>query len=74
MQEADRDALAAWEKFTRDHPALTRELSRDLFLAAAGDALRYSDAYRSAVMSQDRVRAAEVAATVVGAVIGRLLR
>lgn len=74
MQQADREASAAWEMLQRDHPALTRELSRDLFLAKAGDALRDSEAYRSAVMTQDRVRAAEVAATVLGAVIGRLLR
>lgn len=74
MHQADRDALAAWDQLERDHPALARELSRELFLATAGDALRHSDAYRSAVMTQDRVRAVEVAATILGAVIGRLLR
>ena len=74
MQPSDRDLQAAWERLERDHPALTRELSRELFIAKATEALRHSEAYRSAVMSQDRMRAAEVAANVLASILGRLLR
>ncbi|MFN4241811.1 MAG: hypothetical protein ACK4PI_01085 [Tepidisphaerales bacterium] len=67
------EAERAWQAVLQRHPRLAGEISRELFVAEVGKALRESEAYRRAMGADDRVRAAEAAAEVVAGVLRRLL-